>query len=108
MDIKKIRSELEKIMLAPFINKTDKQLWSYQELSDKYKERMKGQQPEHLRKYNQWNKRVCKLNPQQVIEIRSKYNPYVYGKDRLAKEYGVSKSVIKRIIEGHAWKDVKT
>jgi DNA invertase Pin-like site-specific DNA recombinase len=44
------------------------------------------------------------LNKEQVREIRRKYNPHVYGKKRLAIEYGVSVSVIYRIIKGVMWK----
>jgi hypothetical protein len=39
-----------------------------------------------------------------VREIRRKYNPHIYGKKRLAIEYGVSVSVIYRIIKGIMWK----
>jgi hypothetical protein len=34
-----------------------------------------------------------KLSIDKILEIRKKYNPYVYGKLRLAMEYGVSKTL---------------
>ena len=104
MNFKKIRKELEKIKFAPFIDKTDKQLWSIQELSDEYSRRYNGIQPQHLRKYNQYKHRKCKLTPDDVQEIRKKYIPHMYGKKRLAEEYRVSPSVILRIIRGQSWK----
>jgi group I intron endonuclease len=47
-----------------------------------------------------------KLTPEIVRAIRSKHVPRVYGCVRLAKEYGVSKSLIKGIVAGKAWKHV--
>ncbi|MBN8838450.1 MAG: hypothetical protein J0I09_14400 [Sphingobacteriia bacterium] len=101
-----IQQELLKIQEAPYANKTDKQLWSFQDLSDLHKSIYKGKQPEQLRKYNNVCNRQCKLTIEQVRDIRLKYNPHVYGKKRLAKEYGVSASVIYRIINGKSWKEI--
>ena len=42
---------------------------------------------------------VGKLSIEKIMEIRKKYNPYVYGKLRLAKEYGVSKTLIHKILK---------
>lgn len=45
----------------------------------------------------------CKLTEQQVSEIKSKYVKHVYTSVMLAKEYGVSSSLIRTIIRGQAW-----
>ncbi len=99
-----IMGELLKIQESPFAKKTDKQLLSYEALSELYKERNKGVQPTQLVEFNKPSNRKCKLTIEQVKEIRKKYNPYVYGKERLSKEYGVGRSVIYRIIKGKSWK----
>ncbi len=104
MNREKIQQELIKIQNSFFAKKTDKQLHSYEVLSQLYKEKNKGVQPEQLRPYNNSELKSKKLTREKVIEIRSKYNPYVYGKKRLAEEYGVSTSVIYRIIKGRSWK----
>ena len=105
MNTELIRDELLKILEAPYATKTDKQLWSYEELSQLYKGKNKGIQPSQLVEFNKPSNRKCKLTVEQVKEIRRKYNPYVYGKERLGKEYGVSASTILRILKGKAWKD---
>jgi hypothetical protein len=104
MNRDKIIEELIKIQNSSYAKKTDKQLWSYERLSEKYKEKNNGAQPEQLRPYNNPESKQKKLTREKVKEIRSKYNPYVYGKKRLADEYGVSTSVIYRIIKGKSWK----
>ena len=106
MNKEQILKELLLIQEAPYSTKTDKQLWSYQDLSDLYKARTKGLQPQQLRKYNKSVNRICKLTSEQVLEIRYKYNPHVYGKKKLSKEYGISTSVIYRIITGKSWKEL--
>ena len=99
-----IMEELLKVQVSPFAKKTDKQLLSYEALSELYREKNKGIQPSQLVEFNKPSNRKCKLTIEQVKEIREKYNPYVYGKERLAKEYGVGRSVIYRIIKGKSWK----
>ncbi len=105
MDINAINIEIEKVGKASFAHKTDKQLWSYQELSDRYYSEKGHCQPQSLSKFNSTSNRRCKLTAKQAQEIRSKYNPHIYGKKRLASEYGVSASVILRIIRGESWKE---
>ena len=104
MNIKKIQSEIKKIESSSFAKKSDKQLMSYEILSELHKNQYKGIQPLALVKYNDSENRKTKLNKAQVREIRRKYIPHVYGKKRLAIEYGVSVSVIYRIIKGLMWK----
>jgi len=104
MDIKLIQQEVSRVWDTSFARKTDKQLISYQELSERYQAEYRGIQPRALVKYNKPVNRKCKLTVEQVNTIRSKYIPHVYGKDRLAKEFGVSKSVILRILRGKSWK----
>lgn len=104
MNKEKIMNELKKIQESTFARKSDKQLHSYELLSEMYKNQNKGIQPAALAKYNKAVNRNCKLTVDIVSEIRKKYNPHVYGKQKLAKEYGVSTSVIYRIIKGIAWK----
>lgn len=105
MDIQAIQEEVTTVCEEVFAHRTDKQLWLYQELSERYLAAKKGQQPPALKKYNSPSNRKCKLTPEQVIEIRKRYVPYVYGKKRLAAEFGVSPSVILRILRGEAWKN---
>lgn len=45
-----------------------------------------------------------KLDKWLAMEIRSKYIPGVVGMQRLANEYGVSKTTVKRIILGEYYK----
>lgn len=104
MDIQEIQKEVTSVGEGSFAHKTDKQLWLYQKLSESYLEAKKGQQPPALKEYNSPMNRKCKLTPEQVREIRERYVPHVYGKKRLAVEYGVSPSVILRIIRDEAWK----
>ncbi len=104
MNIQKIQSEIKKIESSSFAKKSDKQLMSYEILSELHKNQSQGIQPLALVKYNDSENRKTKLNKAQVREIRRKYNPHVYGKKRLAIEYGVSVSVIYRIIKGLMWK----
>jgi len=104
MNIKEIQTEIKKIQSSSFAKKSDKQLMSYEILSELHKNQYQGIQPLALVKYNDSENRKTKLNLAQVREIRRKYNPHVYGKKRLAIEYGVSVSVIYRIIKGLMWK----
>ena len=104
MNIKKIQSEIKKVESSSFAKKSDKQLMSYEILSELHKNQYQGIQPLALVKYNNSENRKTKLNKAQVREIRRKYNPHVYGKKRLAIEYGVSVSVIYRIVKGLMWK----
>ena len=104
MNISKIQNEIKKVGSSPFAKKSDKQLMSYEILSELHKNQYQGIQPLALVKYNDSENRKTKLNKEQVREIRRKYNPHIYGKKRLAIEYGVSVSVIYRIIKGIMWK----
>jgi hypothetical protein len=104
MNIKEIQTEIKKIESSSFAKKSDKQLMSYEILSELHKNQYQGIQPLALVKYNDSENRKTKLNMAQVREIRRKYNPHVYGKKRLAIEYRVSVSVIYRIIKGLMWK----
>jgi hypothetical protein len=105
MNISEIQQELDNISLRPFARKTDKQLIAYEELSNFYKSKYQGKQPSMLLKYNLPINRKCKLSIEQVREIRSKYVPNVYGKKKLGMEYGVSTSVIYRILNRVSWKE---
>ena len=106
MDIKKIQEEITIIQSSSIAKKTDKQLLSYEILSELHKNKYMGLQPLALVKYNKSENRKTKLTKDQVLEIRAKYNPHIYGKKRLSQEYGVSVSVIYRIIKGLMWKSI--
>ena len=101
---KVVLKEIQKIQDSDYAKKSDKQLISYEILSELHKNQYQGIQPLALVKYNDSENRKTKLNKVQVREIRRKYNPHVYGKKRLAIEYGVSVSVIYRIVKGLMWK----
>ena len=96
MTNKNILEELKKIENSDFAKKSDKQLISYEILSELHKGKNMGIQPIAFKIFNENRKR--KLSIDKIIEIKKKYNPYVYGKLRLAKEYGVSKTLIHKII----------
>lgn len=104
MNLKEIQNEINKIGKSFSAKKTDKQLLSYEMMSELHKNKYQGSQPLALVAFNKSENRKTKLSKEKVIEIRRKYNPHVYGKKRLAIEYGVSVSVIYRIIKGVMWK----
>lgn len=49
------------------------------------------------------NNSISKLTWRQVVEIISKYRPYKYTQQKLAQEYGVSRTAIQQIVEGRSW-----
>ena len=99
-----IQRELDRIMNSDIVLKSDKKLEQYQHLSELYSGKNKGIQALGLIPFNQPENRNCKLTRQQVEEIRKKHIPNRCGKAKLAKEYGVSRSVIYRILKGQSWK----
>ena len=106
MDTKKIQEEINKIQAAPFSKKSDKQLIAHDVLSTLHKQKYAGLQPIALVKYNKSENRKTKLSKEDIISIRGKYNPHIYGKKRLAKEFGISVSLVHKIINRLKWKDV--
>jgi hypothetical protein len=101
MEIKIIQAEVDKIGKSTFAKKTDKQLLSYEILAEIHRHKNKGLQPKELIKFNSRINRKCKLSPDQVAEIKLRYNPHVTGKYYLAKEYGVSPNTIYKIVRGN-------
>jgi DNA invertase Pin-like site-specific DNA recombinase len=91
-----VLTEIKKIQDSDYAKKSDKQLISYEILSELHKGKNMGIQPIAFKIFNENRKK--KLSNDQISEIRKKYNPYVYGKLRLAKEYGVSKTLIHKIL----------
>jgi hypothetical protein len=91
-----VLKQIKKIQDSDYAKKSDKQLISYEILSELHKGKNMGLQPIAFRIFNE--NRIRKLSNNQILEIRKKYNPYVYGKLRLAKEYGVSKTLIHKIL----------
>lgn len=92
-------------MNTDLVMKSDKKLEQYQNLSERFTGKNKGIQASGLVPFNEpENRSTCKLTRQQVEDIRKKYLPNHYGKAKLAKEYGVSRSVIYRILKGQSWK----
>jgi hypothetical protein len=106
MDTKRIQEELNKIHAAPFSKKSDKQLIAHDVLSTLHKQKYAGLQPIALVKYNKSENRKTKLSKEDVISIRGKYNPHIYGKKRLAKEFGISVSLVHKIINRLKWKEI--
>jgi hypothetical protein len=104
MNRDRIQKLVDSIDQSNYAFKTDKQLASYEDLSLMYKKKYAGRQPPQLRGYKKRENGFCKLNESLAEEIRAKYQPHVYGKLRLANEYGVSTSVIYRIIKKEIWK----
>ncbi len=99
-----LQEELDKVMSSPFMDRTDAQIDGQIKLSEIYRERYQGAQPPSLEIYNDPQYRNCKLTMDQALEIRQKYVLGEYGKKRLAAEYGVSKSVITRILNNQSWR----
>ncbi len=91
-----VLTEIKKIQDSDYAKKSDKQLISYEILSELHKGKNMGIQPIAFKIFNENRKR--KLSNDQILEIKKKYNPYVYGKLRLSKEYGVSKTLIHKIL----------
>lgn len=104
MNRDEIQEELKRISTSSYAKKSDKQLMAYELLHEMYKGQNLGVQAAALVLFNKPSNRKCKLTSEQVNEIRKKYVPHVYGKKRIADEYGVSPSVVFRIIKGGAWK----
>lgn len=98
-----ILNEIKCIQESEYARKSDKQLISYELLSQLNRGKNKGVQPMAFKIFNENKKR--KLSIESILEIRKKYNPYVYGKKRLAVEYGVSVSAIYKILKGQIWKN---
>ena len=88
----------------PLMRRTDKQLEGQAKISLLYQDRFQGKQPETLMDYNSPERRKCKINREQAEQIRKSYTPGEYGKKRLAKEFGLSKAVITRILNNESWK----
>jgi hypothetical protein len=99
-----IQRELDLIMRSDLMVFSDRKLEQYQNLSEKFTGKNKGIQASGLIPYNLPENRTCKLTRRQVKEIREKYIPNHYGKAKLAKDFGVSRSVIFRILKGQSWK----
>jgi hypothetical protein len=104
LNIDLIQRELDRIMNSDFVTISDRKLEQYQRLSEVLKGKNKGIQASGLIPYNLPENRTCKLTRRQVKEIREKYIPNHYGKAKLAKDFGVSRSVIHRILKGQSWK----
>lgn len=94
---KDLLKEIQTIQESEFAKKSDKQLISYENLAQMKKGENKGIQPLAFKFFNENRNR--KLTIEQIKEIKIKYNPYVYGKLKLAKEYGVSKSLVQKILK---------
>lgn len=99
---KLVLKEIQQIQDSDFAKKSDKQLMSYESLSELHKGKNMGIQPIAFKIFNDNKER--KLSIDKILEIRRKYNPYVYGKKRLAIEYGVSVTAIYKILKGLMWK----
>ena len=80
MDTKQIQDEINKINAAPFSKKSDKQLIAYDVLSILHKQKYAGLQPIALVKYNK-------------------------SEHKLAKEFGISISLVYKIINRLKWKE---
>lgn len=106
MDTKTIQEEINQIKSATFSKLSDKQLIAYDTLSILHKQKYAGIQPIALAQYCKSENRKTKLSKEDVITIRDKYNPHIYGKKRLAKEFGISVSLVYKIINRLKWKNI--
>jgi len=53
------------------------------------------------------NNPISKLTEQDVIEIRAKFMPRIYGRKELAMEYNVKESTIKDVILRKSWSHIQ-
>jgi hypothetical protein len=102
--MKELKALVDMVDGTHLATKSDRQLETYDRLSSEYKLRYTTMTDEERIRYYPITKRMTKLNWEQVMEIRKKYQPYVYGKARLAEEFNVSTSVVYRILKGKSWK----
>ena len=49
----------------------------------------------------------AKLTGDDVSEIKNKYKPHRYSQQRLANEYGVTRTTIQQIVEGRSWRHIE-
>jgi len=77
MDIKKIQAEVDKVGKSTFAKKTDKQLLSYEILSELHKRKNKESQPNSLNTIQLSNRKTMQAHPQSDCrnhqEIQSSY-----------------------------------
>jgi DNA-binding XRE family transcriptional regulator len=52
------------------------------------------------------NSHRAKLASSQVKKIRRRWKPYIYSQQKLANEYGVSRSAIQAVLDGRNWKHI--
>ena len=105
MNIQQIQAKINKISGASFSTKTDRQLKAYEAQSVKMKKKYGDKQPPQLHPFRDRAKRNTKLTLEMVRDIRSKYEPFLYGILKLAQEYGVSKAQIRRILNHEVWRE---
>lgn len=99
-----LQLSLDRVTSKILTDRTENQILGQVLQSNFHKEKLQGRQPVNLAFYNDPLKRNTKLNFEKANEIRRKYNHGEYGKKRLAKEFGVCKAVITRIINNQSWK----
>ena len=87
MNINKIQTEIKKIESSSFAKKSDKQLMSYEILSELHKSQYKGIQPLALVKYN--DTEIRRLTIQELRRIQSFPDDY--------KIEGTKKDIIMQI-----------
>jgi hypothetical protein len=106
MKFKNMQEEVFFVANSQVAFKSDKQLLYYDCLSQQCNAKYKGIQPKSLVHYNHFENRATKLSKEQVLAIRGKYSNGRYGKKRLAKEYGVSVTLIYMIIKYKKWNKI--
>lgn len=104
LNLENLKAQINLVDQTHLAKKSDLQLQSYDKLSTEYKLRYNVMSDAEKSRRYITNGRKTKLTWDQVNEIRRKYQRFFYGKARLAEEYGVSVSVVFRILRGRSWK----
>ena len=52
------------------------------------------------------NQIIIEEQEKEVLEIRSKFIPRVYGRKKLASEYKITEATIKDVLQRRTWKHI--
>jgi hypothetical protein len=103
MDKKKIQQQIDSLKATPLANLSDAQLRAINDALARHGDQIQQKITTTTRKRSV-GKRKTKLNLMKAIEIRKKYSMFLYGRPRLAQEYGVSEMTILKILRNQIYK----
>ena len=103
MDRNEIQRQIDALMQGHLSEMSDRKLRAIEEARLRHTSEMDKRMCINKR-IRAPGKRKIKLTQQQAEEVRAKYSPYIYGKARLAEEYGVSATTIMKIVRNLIFK----